>query len=198
MITKANTSTVPHAPEGVCSVLISINTPGIESPVCRLGNSKVLLGELTVGQLIDKVINPNSLLSVGVPMAQLEAESPAAVAISELLSTDLCEVFLLGEGQAEMRVVSMEEPASSIAQPQSGERGNTFINVNLEVRAAQEVSPDGQEKRELARPSAVEVESPAGMAQIAPTEGATAPMEFSSDLPEGPPKVSPEPEPKMH
>ena len=104
MITKANTSTVPHAPEGVCSVLISINTPGIESPVCRLGNSKVLLGELTVGQLIDKVINPNSLLSVGVPMAQLEAESPAAVAISELLSTDLCEVFLLGEGEAEMEV----------------------------------------------------------------------------------------------
>ena len=197
MITKANTSTVPHAPEGVCSVLISINTPGIESPVCRLGNSKVLLGELTVGQLIDKVINPNSLLSVGVPMAQLEAESPAAVAISELLSTDLCEVFLLGEGQAEMRVVSMEEPASSIAQPQSGERGNTFINVNLEVRAAQEVSPDGQEKRELALPSTVEVEAPAPEAP-AETAQVAATSEFSSELPEGPPKVSPAPEPKMH
>ena len=87
MISKTTTSTIPHAPEGVCSVLISINTPGIESPVCRVGNSKALLGELTVGQLIDKVINPNSLLSVGVPMAQLEAESPAAVAISEMFWT---------------------------------------------------------------------------------------------------------------
>jgi len=125
-------------------------------------------------------------------MAQLEAESPAAVAISELLSTDVYEVFLLGEGEAEVRVVSMEEPASSIAQPQSGERGNTFINVNLEVRSAKEVSPDGQEKRELALPSVVEVEAPSETAQVAATS------EFSSELPEMPAKVLLAPEPTMH
>ncbi len=199
MISKATTSTVPHAPEVACSVLISIDTPGAQSPVCRLGDSKALLGELTVGQLILKVINPNSLLSIGVPMAQLEAESPAAVAISELVSTDMCEIVLLGQAGVEVRTVSMEEPASSIAQPQSGEQGNTFINVSLQVRAPQEVPPDEQEKRELALPSAVEVETPAEEAQALSEEIMAAPKsEFSCELAEEPAKAPPSPEPKMH
>ena len=130
-------------------------------------------------------------------MAQLEAESPAAVAISELLSTDVCEIFLLGEGGAEVRPVSIDEPASCIAEPQHGEHGNTFINVSLEVRAPQEVSPDGHEKRELTLPSVVEVEAPAPeapaeMAQVA------AISEFSAELPEEPAKVSQALEPTMH
>jgi hypothetical protein len=58
-------------PEMKTSVLITVNTPGAETPICRIGNSEDVIKGLTVRELIQRVVSPNSLFSVGVPIRDL-------------------------------------------------------------------------------------------------------------------------------
>jgi hypothetical protein len=98
MMEEPRTTGTLNPPGGRASVLITVSTPGVDTPICRLGNSEEVIGNLTVRELIERVINPNSLFSVGVPMSQLQAESDTALAIGEMLSADCCEVIVCGTG----------------------------------------------------------------------------------------------------
>lgn len=156
--------------EGKASVLVTISTPGEGTPICRLGNSEEFIGSLTVGELIRRVVSPNSLFSVGVPMSQLEAENPTALAIGELVNADSCEVCVSEEG-GNMRPVPLGEEAKSVARVQTGAQGNRFMNLRLEVRSASDAAPPAaEERRHTQSPSAAEVpEKP--MAEV-PSEAA--------------------------
>jgi hypothetical protein len=146
----------PESPEAETSVLINISTPASPTPICRLGTSQEILGEFTVRQLIEKIVNPKSLFSVGVPMSQLEAESPTALAISELLAGEGCEVVVCGPGEQERRA-SSHDLARAAAQPQTGAQGSSFLKLNLEVRRVRDnVPPGGLERRQVTVPQAVE------------------------------------------
>jgi len=126
-----------------------------------------------VRQLIDRVISPNSLFSVGVPMSQLEAESPTALAIGELLSADCCQVFAVGDGEAKLRPVSLDEWAREAAREHVGMQGSRFLNLTLDVRGAEDAAaPSGEERRQGPLPETVEVQGgqPTGV-QSAPAEG---------------------------
>ena len=143
------------------SVLITISTPGGDTPICRLGSSEEIIGDATVRQLIERVTNPKSLLSVGVPMSQLQAEGPTAQAISELLSAESCEVAITSTGEEDGQIVALDERADAAAQEQVGSQGNRFINISLEVRTAQDAAaPGGEERRAIPAPDVVEVEPP--------------------------------------
>jgi hypothetical protein len=156
----------PQPPEAETSVLINISTPASPTPICRLGNSQEILGQFTVRQLIEKIVNPKSLFSVGVPMSQLEAESPTALAISELLAGEGCEVVVCGPGEEERRA-SSHDLARAAAQPQTGSQGSSFLQLTLEVRRVRDnVPPGGLERRQVTVPRAVEA------AREAPTAGA--------------------------
>ncbi|MFB3882726.1 MAG: hypothetical protein ACE149_15775 [Armatimonadota bacterium] len=168
MIGEAVGTTTLAPPEAKASVLITITTPGIPTAICRLGNSEEVVRGLTVRELIQRVISPNSLFSVGVPISQLQAESAAALAIGELLGADCCEVVMPGKGSASDQGVALDELARSVAREQVGSQGNRFLNINLEVRsAADAVAPAGPERRQVAPPSAVEMERP--LPTVAPT-----------------------------
>lgn len=149
-----------ESPEG-CSVLVTVTTPGSDTPICRLGNARDVLGRLTVRQLIERVVSPKSLLSIGVPMAQLQAESATALAVSELLSSQSAEVYLAANNGDPERQIGLDESASAIAQTQTGEQGSTFVNISLDVRPVHDVAaPAGLERRQLDAPRTVEVEAP--------------------------------------
>jgi hypothetical protein len=173
------------------SVLITIRTPGDDAPICRLGNSEEILGDATVRQLIQRVINPNSLFAVGVPASQLQAESSTALAIGELLSAECCEVYNGAMGEKNGEPVGLAEPIRAVAQEQVGDQGNRFLNVTLDVRAAADSSvPEGEDRRELSLPETVEVEhvgvaSPVGLEQAALSEADTAPSEEPFEAPLG-------------
>lgn len=139
---------------GNCSALVTVTTPDCETPICRLGEAKEILGDLTVRQLIERVVSPNSLLSVQVPMTQLEAETPTALAISELLSAG-CEVILEGDGSAP---VPLDRPASAIVGAQVGAQGSAFVNLSLEVRATRDGVDAAHERRQMAVPEVVEAD----------------------------------------
>ena len=141
-----------------CSTLITVSTPDCDTPICRLGNAKEILGNLTVRQLIERVVSPNSLLSVHVPMTQLEAETPTAAAISELLATG-CEVVLEDDPNGNMPV-PLDAPAASITEAQVGAQGSSFLNISLEVRASNGGVALADERRQMAVPEVVEVETP--------------------------------------
>ena len=165
------------------SVLITIRTPGDDAPICRLGNSEEILGDATVRQLIQRVINPNSLFAVGVPASQLQAESSTALAIGELLSAECCEVYNGAIGEKNGEPVGLAEPIRAVAQEQVGDQGNRFLNVTLDVRSAADSSvPEGEDRRGLSLPEIVEVEhvgvaSPVGIEQAALSQADTAPSE---------------------
>ena len=103
MIGESNATSTLTPPRAKASVLITISTPEADTPICRLGDSEDVVSNLTVRQLIQRVISPNSLFSVGVPISQLQAESPTALAIGELLSADCCQVMAPGKGAASDR-----------------------------------------------------------------------------------------------
>ncbi len=148
--------------ESKTSVLITISTPGEETPICRLGRSEEILGDSTVQQLIQKVVSPNSLFSVGVPMSQLQAESPTALAIGELLSADCCEVTSKAVGDGGAQTVGLDDPVLAIANEQVGTQGNRFLNVTLDVHSsADRPAPTNEDRRELQLPETVEAERPA-------------------------------------
>ncbi len=146
-----------------CSALITVSTPDCETPICRLGGARDILGDLTVRQLIERVVSPNSLLSVQVPMTQLEAETPTAMAISELLTAG-CEVILEGDGSAP---VPLDQPAAAITEAQVGAQGSSFVSISLEVRAASDGVDAAHERRQVSVPEVVEVEAPAAQVQMA-------------------------------
>jgi len=171
------------------SVLITIRTAGDDAPICRLGNSEEILGDATVRQLIQRVINPNSLFAVGVPASQLQAESSTGLAIGELLSADCCEVRNGAIGEKNGEPVDLDESVRAVAQVQVGDQGNRFLNVTLDVRAAADsIAPEGEDRRGLSTPGAVEVEhvgvaSPVGVEQTALSEADAAPAEESFEAP---------------
>ena len=159
------TGTVNPA-EARASVLITITTSGAETPICRLANSEELIRGLTVRDLIQRIISPRSLFSVGVPMSQLEAESATALAIGELLSADSCEVVTAGKGTAGDQNVSLDQSVQGVAREQVGTQGNKFVNINLEVRSkADTVAPSGTERRQTQKPPTFEVEPKAPAAK---------------------------------
>jgi len=144
------------------SVLITVSTPGAVTPICRLGNSGSILGDFTVRELIEKVVSPKSLFSVGIPMSQLEAESPTALAITELLAADACEVLLCGADGEPSRPVALGERARDVAAAQTGASGSSFLGLALDLRpVADNAAPGGEERRQIALPETLEAETPA-------------------------------------
>ncbi len=185
-MTSASTtkSSEQRSSESRASVLINISTPGGDTPICRLGSSEEIIGDATVRQLIERVINPKSLLSVGVPMSQLQAEGPTALAIGELLSTESCEVVIAAGGEEKGQIVGLDEPARAAALEQVGTQGNRFINISLEVRTAQDaVAPGGKERRAIPPPEAVEAEHPSDASQPAETAPEEATVTASGGAP---------------
>jgi len=161
MISESSATITLNPPETKASVLITVSTPGIETAICRLGNSEEVVRGLTVRELIQRVISPNSLFSVGVPMSQLQAESAAALAIGELLRANCCEVVTPGKAGIADQTVSLDQLARAIALEHVGTQGNRFLNINLEVRSTPDaVAPSGQDRRQVPAPPAVEVETP--------------------------------------
>jgi len=159
MIGESNATSTIAPPRTKASVLITISTPEADSPICRLGDSEDVVSNLTVRQLIQRVISPNSLFSVGVPISQLQAESPTALAIGELLSADCCQVMVPGKGAAASQNISLDEQARSVAREQVGTQGNRFLNINLEVRSAPDaVAPSGDDRRQSCAPPTMEAE----------------------------------------
>jgi hypothetical protein len=159
MMGESSTTGTLDSTEVKASVLITISTPGADTPICRLGNSEEVVKGLTVRDLIERIINPNSLFSVGVPISQLQAESETALAIGEMLSADCCEVVAPGKGSDGDRSVSLDDSAREVANEQVGAQGNRFLNISLEVRsAADSVAPWGGDRRQTAGPPTVEAE----------------------------------------
>jgi len=159
MIGESNATSTIAPPRTKASVLITISTPEADSPICRLGDSEDVVSNLTVRQLIQRVISPNSLFSVGVPISQLQAESPTALAIGELLSADCCQVMVPGKGAAARQNISLDEQARSVAREQVGTQGNRFLNISLEVRSAPDaVAPSGDDRRQSCAPPTLEAE----------------------------------------
>lgn len=144
----------PTSSGGDCSALVTVTTPDCETPICRLGEAREILGGLTVRQLIERMVSPNSLLSVQVPMTQLEAETPAALMISELLKAG-CEVILGGNGNSP---IPLDRPASEIVEAQVGAQGSAFVNLSLEVRATRDGVDPAHERRQVAVPEVVEAD----------------------------------------
>ena len=171
MIAESTGTSTVSPPETRASVLITVSTPGIGTTICRLGNSEEVVRGLTIRDLIQRVISPSSLFSVGVPISQLQAESAAALAIGELLGADCCEVIAPGKGSAPDQAIALDELARAVAREQVGTQGSRFLNINLEVRsAADAVAPTGADRRQVTPPMAVEVEAPAAtVAPFSPT-----------------------------
>lgn len=141
-----------------CSVLITITTPGSETPICRFGSARDILGGITVRQLIERVSSRQSVLSAGVPSAQLEAESTTASAVRELIAARSAEVLLASDNGGGGQAVDLEAAVSTIAERHTGEAGSSFISISLEVRPLQDAAaPAGRERREVMSPPAVEV-----------------------------------------
>lgn len=156
-----------------------------------------ILGELTVRQLIERVVSPSSLLSVRVPLTQLEAEAPTALAIGELLATHSCDVVLVDNGAGE-RPVSLDEPAAEISPAQVGAQGSAFVNISLEVRpAADSPAAADQDRRQVAIPEVVEVEAPAASGpSLSPVEHwhrGYVPEPFEVEVQSGPSEAEPPP-----
>ncbi len=159
MIHESGATSTLSPPETKASVLITITTPGTDAAICRLGNSEDVVRGLTVRELIQRIISPSSLFSVGVPISQLQAESAVALAIGELVTADCCEVIVPGRGGLPDQAVPLGQPARAAAQEQTGSLGNRFLNINLEVRsAADNVPPAGENRRQDSTPSAIEIE----------------------------------------
>ncbi len=159
MIGESNTTSVISPSEAKASVLITVSTPGTDTPICRLSNSDDVIRDLTVKQLIQRIISPNSLFSVGVPISQLQAESSAALAIGELLAADCCQVVTPAKGAYSEQNVSLDQSVRAIAREQLGTQGNRFINVHLEVRSIPDAAaPTGDERRQMTTPPAAEIE----------------------------------------
>jgi hypothetical protein len=159
MISESTPSSSARSSETKASVLITITTPGADTPICRLSNSEDVVRDLTVRQLLERVVSANSLFSVGVPMSQLQAENPTAMAITELMSADCCEVVAPGKGAAGEEQVPLDQPAREAAREQIGTQGNRFLNISLEIRsAADTVPPSGDDRRQTQMPRTDEVE----------------------------------------
>ncbi|HUU53460.1 MAG TPA: tetratricopeptide repeat protein [Armatimonadota bacterium] len=159
MTGEASATSTLNPPRTKASVLITISTPEAATPICRLSDSEDVVRGLTVRELIQRVISPNSLFSVGVPISQLQSESPTALAIGELLSADCCRVVAPGKGTASHQDISLDEQARSVAREQVGTQGNRFLNVNLEVRSAPDAAaPLGDDRRRSYAPLTEEVE----------------------------------------
>lgn len=139
------------------TVLINITTPGTRVSICRVGTKQELLGEGTIKQLVERCISLRSPLTMGVPIAQLESEMSAVLAIGELMASGNAEVILLNPDGSQQRTVGMGEPVSSIARERTGEQGNVFYNIDLEVRLADEFgTPPAEERRQVQQPNVIE------------------------------------------
>ncbi|MBN1458823.1 MAG: bacterial transcriptional activator domain-containing protein [Armatimonadetes bacterium] len=159
MTSESTASSTVKSPGTKASVLITITTPGSDTPICRLSNSEDVIRDLTVRQLLERVVSPNSLFSVGVPMSQLQAENATAMGITELMSADCCEVVAPGKGAAGEKQITLDQPAREVAREQVGTQGNRFLNISLEVRsAADAVPPGGDDRRQTQTPSTDEIE----------------------------------------
>lgn len=175
MIEEPSRTATLNPPGTKASVLITISTPGADTPICRLGNSEEVVAGLTVRQLIQRIISPNSLFSVGVPISQLQAESETALAIGEMLSADCCEVVASGKGPDGNRVVPLDKSAREVAREQIGTQGNRFLNISLEVRSiADSVAPSGEERRQTREPATLEAEPGRATGGAAPEASAAA------------------------
>ena len=160
MIGESSETSTVSPPQARASVLITLNVPGSEPQICRLSNSEEVIRDLSVRELIKRVISPNSLFSIGVPMSQLQAEGATASAIGELLNADCCEVVLPGKGNAGEKTISLDEAVRDVADEQVGSQGNRFLNIHLEIRSAPDsAAPTGDERRTLQAPSTLEVET---------------------------------------
>ncbi len=155
MSTQAE-STVVQTGTDQTSVIINVSTPGAPNPICRIGGSDEVLGDMTVSELIARIVNPKSLFSVGVSSSQLESESATAKTVEELLSTDSAELVLRGSDNQVIRTLRPDEPAREVAQRHTGAQGTAFLDLNLEVRPAADNAPPEAERRQVAMPEPVE------------------------------------------
>ena len=143
------------------TVLINLSTPGSRVSICRVGTKQELLGDGTVKQLLERCISLRSPLSMAVPIAQLESEMSAVLAIGELMAADTGEVLLRNPDGTPERTVYMDEPVHAIARERTGEQGNVFYSIDLEVRLAEGyVTTTIEERRQVTPPKVVEVKPP--------------------------------------
>jgi hypothetical protein len=190
MAIKADTMTTQGSSEQDTSVLITLSTPGAPTPICRLCGSEKTLTGMTVQDLVSRMVSPNSLFSIGVPMSQLEAESPTALAVGELLSADSYQVVLVGDAQEAESAVALDATVADVAQEHTGAQGNTFLNLNLDVRPISDaVAPEGDERRETPLPEVVEVETATPFEQPPASEAALPPPEPEIDAGEPTPTL---------
>lgn len=192
MAIKADTMTAQGSSQHETSVLITLSTPGAPTPICRVCGSDDTLAAMTVQDLVSRMVSPNSLFSIGIPMSQLEAESPTALTVTELLSADSYQVVLVGDAHEAESVVAPDATVADVAQRHTGAQGNTFLNLNLDVRPLSDaVAPEGDERRETLVPEAIEVETAAPVEQPpsiqaappAPAIDAEQPIETEAALP---------------
>ena len=124
------------------SVLINITTPGSRTSICRVGTKQELLGDGTVKQLLERCISLRSPLSMGVPIAQLESEMSAVLAIGDLMAAEHCGGDPAQPGRHPQRTSPWRSRSTTSPASGTGEQGNVFYNIDLEVRTADGYSHD--------------------------------------------------------
>jgi len=179
------------------SVLINITTPGSRISICRVGTKQELLGDGAVKQLLERCISLRSPLSMGVPIAQLESEMGAVLAIGELMAAGTAEVLLLSPDGSPQRTVAMEEPVHDIARERTGEQGNVFYKIDLEVRTAEGFTATTIEERRQVTPPTVLEAKPTPSPAPAAAKPAAAPPEIPTiPLKDKPPAAVAAPPPR--
>jgi len=116
----------------------------------------------------------------------------AVLAIGELMASDNAEAVLLNPDGSQQRTVGMSEPVSSIARECTGEQGNVFYSIDLEVRTADEYRPGpvAEERRQIPQPNVIvtKPQLPPAVAATPPVPAVTAPV-VASAPPASPPVI---------
>ncbi len=174
--TGSDPSLLARASKAGCSVLVTISTPEAPTPIFLLGSAKQILADLTVGQLIERLVASGLQMSSQESGAQPESEAASSVAIQELLRSGACEVVLLGGSGEEERTISLDEPAAAVGEAHVDSLGSSFISLALEVRPRADTAvPESGERRELALPQVAEAE-PCGLAADSAVAGQESPQ----------------------
>lgn len=130
MVETEGTSSPPGSEKRSATVTVVLTTAEAVTPVMRRGVPQELLAELSVRQLIHRLIGPEGSVIA-------EGEWHATLGIGELLATGCCEVWTWREG--ERCLIPLDAPVASVLD--GGE-------VRLDVRLARDnVPPGGTERR---------------------------------------------------
>jgi hypothetical protein len=101
----------------------------------------------------------------------------AVLAIGELMASGNAEIILLNPDGSQQRTVGLGEHVSSIARERTGEQGNVFYNIDLEVRTMDEFgAAPAEERRQVQQPSVIETKPqlPPAIATAPPVPALTA------------------------